>query len=56
MNLSAPSQVFFLIAVALVIIAIIGVLTVIPFVTKYAFWIAVVGFAVLAAGCLNKGM
>jgi hypothetical protein len=55
-TLSAPSQVFFLLSLALAIIAILGVLVIIPVVTKYAFWIAILGYIVLALGCLMKGM
>jgi hypothetical protein len=54
-TLSAPSQAFFLISLALAIIAILAFLAVIPLV-KYAFWIAILGYVVLALGCLMKGM
>lgn len=54
-TLSAPSQVYFLISLALVIIAILGALVIIPVVTKYAFWIAILGYIVIALGCLMKG-
>lgn len=53
-TLSAPSQVFFLISLALVIIAILGALAIIP-IAKYAFWLAVIGYVVLALGCVMKG-
>ena len=46
----------FLISLALVIIAILGALVIIPVVTKYAFWIAILGYIVLALGCLMKGV
>ena len=55
MNLSAPSQMVFIIAVVIAIIAVLGVLVVIPFVTAYAFWILLLAFIVLAGGCLMKG-
>jgi hypothetical protein len=55
-TLSAPSQVIFLISLALAIIAILGALVIIPVVTKYAFWIAILGYIVLALGTLMKGM
>ena len=55
MTLSAPSQMVFIIAVVIAIIAIRGVLVAIPFVTQYAFWILVLAFVVLAGGCLLKG-
>jgi hypothetical protein len=55
MNLSAPSQAVFWISVVIVIIAIIASFNVIPGITAWAFWIAVLGFIVLAAGCLMRG-
>ena len=55
-TLNAPSQVLFLISLALAIIAILGALVIIPVVTKFAFWIAILGYIVLALGCLMKGM
>jgi hypothetical protein len=55
-TLSAPSRVFFLISLALAVIAILGALVIIPVVTKYAFGIAILGYIVLALGCLMKGM
>ena len=54
--LSAPSQVVFLISLALAIIAILGALVIIPVVTKYAFWIAILAYVVLALGNIMKGM
>lgn len=55
-TLSAPSQVIFLISLALAIIAVLGALVIIPVVTKYAFWIAILAYIVLALGNLMKGM
>ena len=55
-QLSAPSQVLFLVSLALAIIAILGALVILPFVTLYAFWIALLAYLVLAVGCLLKGM
>jgi hypothetical protein len=54
-NLSAPSQVVFLISLVLAIIAILGALVIIPVITKYAFWIAILAYVVLAIGCIMKG-
>lgn len=56
MKLNAPTQAVFWIAVILVVIAIIGQFVAIPFITAYTFWIAVIGFIVLAAGCMMKGV
>ena len=55
MTLNAPSQVVFIIAVILAVLAILGALVTIPFVSAYAFWILVLGFIVLAGGVLMKG-
>jgi hypothetical protein len=55
MTLNAPSQVVFIIAVIIAVLAILGVLVTIPFVSAYAFWILVLGFIVLAGGVLMKG-
>jgi hypothetical protein len=52
MNLHAPSKVVFLIALALVIVALLGFFITIPFVTPYQFWFAVLGYVVLALGCI----
>ena len=53
---SAPSQAIFLVSLALAIIAVLGALVIIPVVTKYAFWIAILAYIVLALGNLMKGM
>jgi hypothetical protein len=56
MKLSAPTFVTFLIAVALAVIALLGVLVkTIPFVSENAFWILLVGFVVLMLGTMFKG-
>jgi hypothetical protein len=55
MNLSAPTQVVFWISLVIAIIALIGFFVTIPFVTAYAFWIAIAAYVVLAAGCLMTG-
>lgn len=56
MNLSAPSAVVFWIAVVIAILAIIGSFApTIPVIGAYAFWIAILGFIVLAGGVLMRG-
>ena len=50
-TLNAPRQVVFLISLILAIIAVIGVFVGIPFVSQYAFWIAIAAYVVLALGC-----
>lgn len=56
MTLSAPTMPVFAIAVILALLAVIATFVAIPFVTQYAFWVAVVAFIVLAAGCLFRGV
>jgi hypothetical protein len=55
-NLSAPSRPIFLISLALAIIALLGALVIIPVITQYAFWIAILAYVVLALGVLMKGV
>jgi hypothetical protein len=55
-NLSAPSRPIFLISLALAIIALLGALVIIPVITQYAFWIAILASVVLALGVLMKGV
>lgn len=56
MNLNAPTQVVFIISLIIAVLALIGHFTNVPFVTQYQFWFAMVGYVVLAAGCVFKGM
>lgn len=56
MKLSAPKQITFWIAVALVVIGIIVKL--VPSLASSGFsgWLILIGFVVLAAGCLVEGL
>jgi hypothetical protein len=55
MNLNAPSQGLFWVAVVIAVIGIIGWFApTIPIIGPYAFWVAIVAFIVLAAGCLMR--
>ncbi len=56
MNLSAPTQPVFLVAVILAILAVVSTFVVIPFISANAFWTVVVAFAILTVGNLLKGM
>ena len=56
MDLSAPTQAVFLTSLILAVLAVIGFFVSIPFITPYAFWLAVIGYIVLAAGCVAKGL
>ncbi len=56
MKLSAPTQLFFIIALVVTILGILGKLGVVAAIAPYAFWFAVAGWAVLAVGSLMKGV
>ncbi len=56
MNLSAPKQLTFWLALILGVLGILGTFITIPFVTTYVFWLLVVGFVLLALGNLMEGL
>lgn len=56
MNLTAPTQLVFLIAVIVAIIALLAGLGVAAFLPISAFWLMTIAFAVLTAGVLLKGI
>jgi hypothetical protein len=56
MKLSRPKESTFIVAVILAVIALLGMVTPIPFATQYAFWILVIAFVLLALGNLYKGL
>ena len=49
-----PSSWTFWLSVVLVVLAVLGTFVSIPFVTMHAFWVAVIGWAVLVFGCVVK--
>jgi hypothetical protein len=49
-KLKTPGLPVFLIALALVVLALIGYFMTVPVLTKYQFWLAVAGYLVLALG------
>ncbi|WP_420629113.1 hypothetical protein [Candidatus Leptofilum sp.] len=51
MNLSAPKQMTFIVAVVLAVLGLLGLLIQLGFVTSMASWLILIGFIVLAAGC-----
>ena len=56
MNLNAPTQMIFIIAVVIAVIALIGYFVpTIAIIGVYSFWIMTVAFIVLAAGVLFRG-
>ena len=53
-NLTAPTVPVFLVSVALAVLALLGQLVKVPFLTTYDFWIAIIAFVVLTVGVLLK--
>ena len=56
MKLNAPTQIVFLIAAILAIVAVISTFVAIPVVSGYAFWVLTGAFVLLAAGNILKGL
>ena len=56
MNLSAPTKPIFLIAVVLAILGVLAALGIFAIIPLASVWIVTIAFAILAAGCLLKGM
>ena len=56
MDLSAPKQVIFLIAVVIAILAALAALGILSFIPIPSVWIMGIAFVVLALGCMLKGM
>jgi hypothetical protein len=55
MKLSAPSQNLFIVSVVIAVLALLGTIVAIPFVSVYATWIALLAFVVLAVGVVTRG-
>jgi threonine/homoserine/homoserine lactone efflux protein len=56
MNLSAPKQITFWVAVVVAVVGVIAALVTIPVLSTYALWIVVIAFVILAAGNLVEGL
>ena len=54
MNLHAPSMWIFILSLAIAVLAIVSTFTTIEYVSKYAFWVAIIAYVVLAIGNLVK--
>jgi hypothetical protein len=50
MTLHAPAMWVFILSLVLAVLAVVGVFVEIPFVSMYAFWIAILAYVVLALG------
>jgi hypothetical protein len=55
MSLSAPTTIVFVVSIILAVLAIISTFVPIPFITDHAFWVAVVGYVILACGNIFRG-
>ncbi len=56
MNLSAPKNLTFWVAVVVAIVGVIASLVTIPVLSGFAFWLVVIAFIILAAGNLVDGL
>jgi hypothetical protein len=56
MNLNAPTQLVFILALIVAVLALIGNFVPVPFVTEFKFWFAMVAYIILAAACVLKGV
>jgi hypothetical protein len=52
MSLTAPKQITFIIAVILAVLGLLAALIPLGFLTGISLWIILIGFVVLAAGCI----
>jgi len=50
MTLHAPAMWVFILSLVLIVLAVVGIFVEIPFVSMYAFWVAVLAYVVLALG------
>ncbi len=56
MKLTPPKQITFWISLVLAVLGILATFVSIPFVSGFAFWFVVAGYALLAAGLFLKGL
>lgn len=56
MQLSAPKQVTFWVAVVVALVGLVSSFVAIPVLSGFAFWIVVLGFVILAAANLMEGL
>ncbi len=53
---NAPHSVTLIISVIVFALGILGALVFVPILTALSFWLALVGYLILLAGCLMKGL
>ena len=56
MRLSAPGQILFIVSLVAAVVAVLVFLGTIALTGIPAFWLMTIAYAVLAAGCLMRGM
>ena len=56
MKLSAPKQISWIISLILAIAGVLGVFVTIPVISVYAFWIVVIGLALMLLATLLEGL
>jgi hypothetical protein len=56
MNLSAPKQTTFIVAVVLAVLGLLAAIIPLGFVSTISFWLVLIGFIVLAVGCLAPNL
>lgn len=54
MNLHAPSMLVFVVSLVFAALALIGHVVLLPFVTLYGFWVAIIAYAILALGIVMR--
>jgi multidrug transporter EmrE-like cation transporter len=54
MPMHTPSKWIFILALVLAVLALIGALAHVPYLTVYAVWLAIAAYVVLALGCIFK--
>ena len=54
MNLHTPSTTLFFISLVIVILALVGHVILLPFITFYGFWVAIIAYAILAFAIVMK--
>ena len=56
MNLSAPTNLFFFLSLIIAILGVLAALGVLAFIPIPSVWIMAIAYAVLAIGCVMKGV
>ena len=56
MNLSAPTQMIFIISLVVAVIGLLMAFGILAMISIASVWVMTLAYAILAAGCLMKGM